>query len=251
MKSSLQAIFPDTQRGGAVAALVRELRRFIEKNGLQTGDSLPTEREMCERFKVARNTVREAIGVLRAYGVVDVRPKIGAVIVNRHMEAARDLFSFQFQISEESFHDIQGFRALIEVEACDTIIDRATDDDLAVLHRLNDLQLEDAPVADLARADFDFHTRLLSITENKTIQDVYRILEPTIFRAMELGKASEGRADTHAYHAGILGAIEARDRIGYRYRMREHLERGLAYIVKASSAPDGVESPSIHKTKAG
>ena len=67
-----------------------------------------------EQFRAARNTVREAIRILKAYGVVEVRPKIGAVIVNRHTDAVLDLFSFHMRLSPDTFRDIQGFRRLIK-----------------------------------------------------------------------------------------------------------------------------------------
>jgi len=104
----------------AVDTLVHAIKGFIQENNLQIGDALPSERELGERFDAARNTVREAVRTLKAYGVVDVRPKVGAVIVNRHMDAVLDLFSFQLTMNRKTFIDIQGFRRLIEVGSVET-----------------------------------------------------------------------------------------------------------------------------------
>ena len=86
-----------------------------------------------EQFKAARNTVREAIGILKAYGVVEVRPKVGAVIVNRHTDAVLDLFSFHIRLSPETFRDIQGFRRLIEIGSVDRIFVNFTPENLSEL----------------------------------------------------------------------------------------------------------------------
>ncbi|MBA1914608.1 FadR family transcriptional regulator, partial [Escherichia coli] len=79
------------------------------------GDALPSEAELASMFGASRNTVREAIRILKAYGIVESRQKVGAVITDRRQQALMDLFSFAIDISAESFLDIQGFRRLIEV----------------------------------------------------------------------------------------------------------------------------------------
>src|SRR5688572_17093724 len=71
----------------AVEAVVEQLKALIDQRNLGVGDSLPSERELTEMFSSSRNTVREAMRILKAYGVVDVRPKTGAVIVDRRMDA--------------------------------------------------------------------------------------------------------------------------------------------------------------------
>ena len=223
----------EPRRESAVLALVRQLRDYIAARGLNTGDSLPTERELSDTFGVARNTVREAIGVLRAYGVIDVRPKVGAVLINRHVEAALDLFSFQLKVSPQTFRDIQGFRRLIEVGACDDLLANATAIDIAELRRINDDMLTAEPVQAVARLDFDFHLKLMTIAGNKTVRDVYRIMEPVITRLMEVGKASRGREAAHQSHLAIIEALGARNRLAYQYQMTEHLAQGLGFIDSA------------------
>ena len=103
------------EKDNAVVELVQQLRAYMIQHDLQLGDTLPSEREIAEKFSYARNTVREALGVLKAYGVMQIKRKVGAVIVNLHFDAAMNLFSFQLKISEESFKDIQSFRKLIAI----------------------------------------------------------------------------------------------------------------------------------------
>ena len=93
----------------------QQLRTYIILHHFQLGATLPSELEIAEKFSYARNTAREALGVLKAYGVVQIKSKVGAVLVNRHFDAAMNLFSFQLKISEESFKDIQSFRKLIAI----------------------------------------------------------------------------------------------------------------------------------------
>ncbi len=214
----------------AVDTVVQGIKHHIQQNGLTVGDQLPSERELGEKFNAARNTVREAVRILKAYGVVDVRPKVGAVIVNRHLDAVLDLFSFQLTISRETFLDIQGFRKLIEVGSVDALLSRATNADIGELTRINNAILAAESVQEAARRDFEFHSTLLSIAGNKTVLDVYTSMKPIIMRLMETGKETDGLQGTHDTHARILVALEQRDRLAFKYQMSTHLDHGLNYI---------------------
>ncbi len=227
----------------AVDVLVQQIKVYIQDNDLKVGDHLPSERELGERFEAARNTIREAVGVLKAYGVVDVRPKVGAVIVNRHLDAVMDLFSFQLTLSPETFLDIQSFRKLIEVGSVDMLFAAATETDVRDLEHINNALLSARTVEEAAQRDFDFHSALVSIASNQTILAVYSTMKPIITRLMETGKAAEGVRSTYEIHTQIVGALAMRDRLAFKYLMSSHLDHGLQFIDGAarqqSASSDG------------
>jgi DNA-binding FadR family transcriptional regulator len=214
----------------AVETLVSQIRTLIDARNLGVGDALPSERELCEMFSSSRNTVREAMRILKTYGVVDVRPKVGAVIIDRRMDAVFDLYSFNtLELSRETFLDTQGFRSLIEVGAVDNVFANATAENIAELRRLNGA-MRDAPTnAQGAEFDFAFHLALIGTAGNKQILDIYRIMKPVMLKIMENGIAKRrGPAINHSEHEAIVGALEARHRLAYQFEMSRHLESGLA-----------------------
>lgn len=213
----------------AVDAMVTKIRGLISDGGLKVGDSLPTEKELCERFDAGRNTVREAMRILKAYGVVSVRPKVGATLIDDRMERALDLFSFNtLAISRRTFTDIQGFRKLIEVGTVDTLLDNVAASDIAELREINAHLRSAQSISEASEQDFRFHLRLVSILENRAVRDVYRIMKPVIIRIMERAKElKDFNEDTFEQHSGIVDALEAKDRIHYQYALVSHLELGL------------------------
>ncbi|MXU65731.1 FadR/GntR family transcriptional regulator [Oceanomicrobium pacificus] len=233
---------PKNGTTSAVDQLVDAIKMMIATEGLSVGDPLPSERELGERFNAARNTVREAVRILKAYGVIDVRPKVGAVIVNRQMDAVLNLFSFQLTLTRETFMDVQGFRRLIEVGVADALIAQCTGDDLARLAAINDSILTATSEEDAAARDFAFHAALLSIARNDTVLAVYRTMEPLICRLMRTGKQTDGLVKTHEAHAEILEALARRDRLRFQFYMSEHLDQGLKYI-DGSVAPPPARTP--------
>jgi DNA-binding FadR family transcriptional regulator len=213
----------------AVDHILGEIRRLIADGNLTVGDKLPTEHDLCQRFSASRNTVREAMRMLKAYGIVEVRPKVGATIIDQRMSRAFDLFSFNVtEVSRQTFDDIQGFRELIEIGSVLQILALVSEADLAEMHAFNQ-QMVDAPtVIDASEFDLKFHTRLVSVIGNKSILDIYQIMTPVILRIMQRGKTRriiEG--ETFREHDAILRAIERRDALGFQYLMRTHLRAGL------------------------
>jgi len=215
--------------GSAVDAVVRQIRELIAEAGLKVGDSLPTERELCAQFNASRNTVREAMRILKAYGLVDVRPKIGATITDNRMSRAFELFSFNtMEVSRKTFRDVQAFRDLLEVGSVERIFDRLTERDLDDLHRINAKLAENHDLQQASEIDFAFHVRLVSILDNAAITDVYTVMKPVILRIMQKGKTRRTfKTETFSEHEGVLEALSARDRLGFQYRLRTHLMIGF------------------------
>ena len=219
-------------KASAVDELVDNIRALISEGGLKVGDSLPTEKELCERFQASRNTVREAMRILKTYGVVKVRPKIGAVIIDERMARALDLFSFNtLEVSRETFADIQGFRSLLEVASFELLFDRITAEDLADLHQVNKELVKAQSAAEASEVDFRFHTRLVAVMGNKAILDVYKIMKPVILKIMLKAKTLHTFSTvTYSEHAEILHTLETRDRTAYQYKMKTHLDAGFRHF---------------------
>ncbi len=220
-----------TLRGGvssAVDEVVSGIRDMIQDRDLTVGDTLPTEKELSELYGASRNTVREAMRMLKAYGVVDVRPKVGATIVDNRMSSALEIFSFNVTtVSRETFKDIQGFRFLIEVSPVDQLFDRVTESDIAELRAANQAMRDASPIAQASEMDFAFHTRLVSIHGNAAILDVYRLMKPVILRIIERGKSIRTfETDTFREHEAVIDALEARDRLAFQYLLKTHLNAG-------------------------
>jgi DNA-binding FadR family transcriptional regulator len=141
-----------------------------------------------------------------------------------------DLYSFGFEISADTFEDVQGFRRLIEINLAEAIFARI---DAAILARLRQIN-EDLRSADTRKAtelDFTFHETLVGTAGNRTLSDVYSIIRPIIMRLMQLGKEVRVAVDgTYLEHDDIVTAIEARDRIAYAFHMSRHLRAGLRFV---------------------
>jgi GntR family transcriptional regulator, transcriptional repressor for pyruvate dehydrogenase complex len=208
----------DAQSHGVdtVDLVVDHLRNFIREQGLREGAVLPSEAELAKLFGSSRNTVREAIRTLKAYGLIESRRHVGAMIVDRRQEAMMNLFSFAVDVNAETFRDVQGFRRLIEINCAETL-----------------MRLEDQSYLDDAAAvlDYQVHRTMVDAVGNRTMSEVYGVLRPVICRLCELGKRSrDSTIRAYEQHQQIIDALRRKDSIEVAYRYSVHLDSGLVYL---------------------
>ena len=78
----------DVQRinNNAVQQIIDTFTEQLLLGKLRPGDQIPTEVELAESFGVARNTVREAVKILTAMGVVEIRRPVGTFVCSGFTE---------------------------------------------------------------------------------------------------------------------------------------------------------------------
>lgn len=229
------ATLPDGSQASAVDQVVGSLRDLIRDQALIIGDVLPSEMELAASLGASRNTVREAIRILKAYGVVESRKKVGAVLTDRRQAAIMEAFSFAIDLSAETFRDIQGFRRLIEMNLFDMVAPAlpqvARGPLLADMAALNAAMGTATDPLEAARLDYRFHKALIDAAGNRTLSEMYAMLKPVIRRVMETGKTQARALDAAtSEHAALLDAMRDDDGLAFRYHISRHLDAGLDFI---------------------
>ncbi|WP_180994105.1 FadR/GntR family transcriptional regulator [Bacillus sp. Marseille-P3661] len=102
------------------------LYNFILQQGFNSGDKLPTERELSEQFGVGRSSVREALSGLKALGILEVRQGSGCYV--KEVNLASLLLPIQERIHNKRIlvEEIIETRVAIELEIIRLAIKRAT-----------------------------------------------------------------------------------------------------------------------------
>src|ERR1051326_3600983 len=67
--------------------IVRQIKTMISEGRLKSGDQLPPERDLAEKFVVSRTSVREALRALESVGLIEIRPGEGAFVKEVSVEA--------------------------------------------------------------------------------------------------------------------------------------------------------------------
>ena len=165
-----------------------ELRALIVSGELADGESLGREPDLVERFGVSRPSLREALRILEAEGLITVvRGVLGGVIVNQPNErmTARTA-ALVLQSRNVTLGDVHQARSVIEPAAVGILA--ASSPRRKVLDELRSLVEEQRAAIDdpeaFGRANAEFHERLVELAGNQTLSIVAEMLNEIVARAV-------------------------------------------------------------------
>ena len=115
-----------------------EIKTWVVERDLQQGDKLPNETEMIAQFGVSKGTVREAMRILEAQGLIITRtgPGGGSFVDKVSANRARSLLANYFYFQNLSIADIYQMRRALEPELAASLAGRLNEAQLAEMEAL-------------------------------------------------------------------------------------------------------------------
>lgn len=209
----------------------RQLLENIINGTYRPGDKLPPERELAAIFDVSRVVVREALGSLQAWGVINVRHGRGATVNAIDEWNTLDPQVILLLHGDEVIEQLMETRRIIEPELAALAAERITDEELELLREQKDLPETDSMDVHVER-DINFHLQIARATHNPVLMmvltstsDLLREGRRRIF--MVPGELAKARF----WHQAVFEAIERHDSKAAREAMTNHMEQvrqGLA-----------------------
>lgn len=180
------------------------------------GAILPPQDVLSKEFDVSRTVMREALSMLLARHMLDVRPKIGTRI--RPMRDWRmideDVVSWRFRAKPDKtfLRDVIEFRALMEPAACALAAERASAADLAGIRDAFEVLRQMSPGdAGCEEADTLLHTRILAASGNQFYQQMAAIIRGALTLVNPiLSQREDGWINVVNAHGHVVEAIERR-----------------------------------------
>lgn len=213
---------------------VEQIRSLIEGGELAAGEKLPNEQELSRQLNVSRSSVREALRVLEAEGLVEVRRGSGTYVTLRpNLAQRRSELAHWLEQREETLEQVLQVRESIEGLAASLAAARVTPSALAELRAIVDEQAALAPcLADgsedvldaLARLDAAFHLAISSASGNDIAHEIITHILPAFNESNKAVLYLGCRADQmETEHAEILAALESGDAAAAERAMRMHI----------------------------
>ncbi len=205
--------------------IVRQIRALIADGQLKSGDRLPPERDLAERFRVSRTSVREALRALESTGLIEIRPGEGTFVREISVEALVEPLALVILTQREAIAELYEARRLLEPPIAALAARRASDEAIAELGRILDAQAREVAAGGTGLAqDAAFHTTIAHSAHNRAITRIVTALMDLLAQSRDESLQTPGRPQrSHQDHRRVLAAIQSRDAEAARQAMLDHL----------------------------
>ena len=178
------------EKDSIVSVVLTRIKEALLRKTLRPGDYLPSETELTKTFGVSKSSVREAVKMLQAMGVVEVRHGQGMRV--RQHPGPDTISPLVLQLIMEAGYpdDLVELRLMFEPAFSVMAMERATDEDRnrirKALGRLERSVRAGSPTAD---DDIAFHLAILQTTRNPLVirigETIFQLFRPSISVSMK------------------------------------------------------------------
>ena len=107
--------YPTIKNSSVVDAVKDWIFFFFFKGNLKPGGKLPTEAVLCANLGASRNSVREAIKQLEAYGLVYIKRADGTFVTDRYEPKMLSPVLYSIILQNNSWQDFVDLRRAIDI----------------------------------------------------------------------------------------------------------------------------------------
>lgn len=211
-----------------------QIRQLIIDRHMENGDQLPNEFELAQQLNVSRGSVREAVKLLVARNVLELRRGKGTFIAD-NTGVVDDPFGFAYLEDEPRLaNELMDIRRQLEPWIAAKAAEQANDQDIAELRVLQH-QVEELIRSgqDHLAADQQLHIRIADCTDNRVLHELVPVITYSVHLFGKLTQRSL-RQETIDTHAAVVDAIAAHDPEAAREAMQEHLKHNRLSLTGAS-----------------
>ncbi len=213
--------------------VANQIRDYIIGEEIKAGQKLPTEKALSDKFLVSRSTIREAMKILEAENIVEIKHGLGSFVA-LNTGLSRDPLGLSFTNQSRLLPELMEVRLIMEPDIARIAALRRTKEDIEIMSQLIDeMEATGKKGEDYHSTDYKFHIAIGQCLKNDVLKRVY----PVIFEAIEHGyqqtsnlKGSFSRAVY--FHKHILSAIKDKDADSADEFTRRHIQTTMLDIEK-------------------
>jgi len=212
--------------------------RQIREGEYEIGGRLPTLKELAANYDVGYGVAREAMQQLVALGLVDVRPRRGAIVRELDITGGLDDAKLAMLLTDHAVDELYDLRLLVEVAVAGQAASNATEkqlDGILTAQRAFDAEVRSGRPSHAA--DVDLHVSIALASGNTLFIRVLEALRGVLSEIRAQASVVSGASTVAIHeHNDVIQAIIKRDREGASEAMTKHIETAKATMHKARSS---------------
>lgn len=227
------SLFAELPKGSISEIIVQRITDALISGELKPGDKIPTEVEFSEKLGVSRNAVREALKVLVAFGVLEIRRSEGTFVVEEYNNKLLDPLLYGLILSEHSMEELLEVKIAIANSVLYLAILNASDEDISKLREYGEefksvMNEKPADIEKMYQASKRFNEYLSEISKNRMLYQLDSIIRKiasfTRHRAIEVSVERDQLNVLPDNYLKEVDILEARDKEAIPGFMDERLK---------------------------
>jgi GntR family transcriptional repressor for pyruvate dehydrogenase complex len=217
--------------------IVDQIRALIREGRWSPGDQIPPERELAERFRVSRTSVREALRALEMQGVIESRQGGGTFVRTADTEALVPPLAAAILRGQRELAEVLEVRELIEPGIARLAALRATTEHVSELEQILERQREcierGQPFVD---EDTAFHYTLARAADNHILLRLHNVILDVLRESRQTYLHVPDRPQMSLRgHEAILSAVTNHDGEGAYQASLAHITEVRDGILRAQA----------------
>lgn len=155
--------------------VITYIKEQITDGNLHTGDKLPTERELGQNLSLGRNSIREALRIMEAMGMLESRQGSGNYLSGNIEETLTESMELMLLIKQVDYFQLSQLRRAIELFAYQGALEHFTDLQIDELTNILE-KMKQCTGSEKASLDKQFHDKILAGCENTLIISIMNSL---------------------------------------------------------------------------
>lgn len=211
-----------------------EIKQWVVDRDLKKGDKLPNEAEMIALFAVSKGTVREALRILEAQGLIVTRtgPGGGSFVGQVSRDRALSLLGNYFYFHDLSLADIYQMRKALEPELAEELAGRLDETQIATLTEMVSAHDTPAQTAEEEKqehiASLAFHAKLAEFADNHLLGFIISFMarmltEMTVYKKLYNEPNHELWQRGRSYQLDLIAALKRGDGAQARAIIASHM----------------------------
>lgn len=213
--------------------IAEKLASDVRQGALAPGEMFPSERDLCDRFGVGRNTVRTALTNLQAMGLVEQehgrRPRVAAPTLSRVMSGVSEAARFFFSGNEGRAH-LEQARLFLETSLVRHAVQHANNAHIArMVEAIEECEANLSDRIAFRNADVRFHRVLAEVPGNPIFVALHEAFVERLMKQRKIPSNFDAYISrSNEEHKQIVGALLDKDAERAEAIMTEHLARNFS-----------------------